>query len=446
MAGITADGLTVKTLLEIKGEIEADEHADINASLDVSDETFIGQLNTIYADQMAQAYEALVQVYASAYRASAVGVQLDYIGALTGTLRLAAVKSTVNVVAVGTLATVLPISRVVSVAGASASRFTSLAAATIAAVPARAVTTIYAVGALATNDGGKIYYCKIGGTSSAGAGPTGTTNTIVDGSVTWAYVALGSAAVVIPVQAENFGATVAVANTMTTIETPVTGWTSVANPVDAALGRLREEDESYRIRQEQSLTITGAASPDAIRADVLKVSGVTGATVFENPTSVTNVDGLPPHSFEVLVLGGTDQDIANKIWSTKPAGIYTFGSLVLTVVDGSGSNQTVRFSRPTELPFYVTVGVTYDPKTFPVDGAAQIKQALITFWSTKTVGDDVVRSQLFAPIDAIAGTYDTTSLTLGFAAAPVGIVNLPVTTRQLATLAVANIVVNLTSL
>ncbi len=447
MAGISANGLTVKTLLEVKAEIEADEHSTINASLDVSDETPLGQINTIMSDQISQAYEALVQVYASAYRATAIGVQLDYIGALTGTSRLPEAKSTVNAVAVGTATTVLSAGRIMSVAGASSSRFISLAPATITTVAAWAINTVYAVGALRLNDTGKIYYCRQAGSSSfIATGPTGTGSSITDGSCIWAYIATAAAAVVVPVEAVTAGATSVSPLALTTIETPVTGWTSVTNPVAAILGRLVETDEAYRIRQEDSLTITGAGVVDAIRADLIDVTDVTGAFVFENDTDLTDVNGLPPHSIEALVLGGVDQAIADRLWSTKPAGIYTYGSTSASVADSAGDLHTVRFSRPTGIPFYIVVGVTYDPATFPVDGSDQIKAALVAFWSSKTVGDDVVRSQLFAPIDAIDGTYDISSLTLGTAPAPVGTSNIVITTRQLASLVVANITVNLTSL
>jgi uncharacterized phage protein gp47/JayE len=446
MAGITADGLTIKTLLEIKSEVEADEHANINASLDVSDETPIGQVNTTFSDQLSQAWEALFQVYAAAYRASATGVQLDNIGSLTGTERLAAVKSTTNLVAVGTNGTLLATSRIVSVAGAPASRFVSLGAATITTLAARAVSTAYAYAALRTNDGGKIYYCTKAGTSSAGAGPTGTGSAIVDGTATWAYVGVGSAAVVVAVQAEADGPTTASFGTLNVIETPVSGWLAAANPEAAFVGRLVETDEAYRIRQEDALTVTGAGTPDAIRADILDQTNVPGSVacyVFENVTDATDVNGVPPHAFETLVLGGADKAIIDTIWKSKPAGIQTYGAVSGTAVDAAGDSHTVKFSRPTEIPFYVTVSLL-TLSTFPADGVAQVKQALVDFWAAKKIGDDVIRFQLLTVLDQVSGIYDFSGFTLGVAPAPVGTSNIIISSRQLATLAAANITVNVT--
>src|SRR4051812_37054104 len=108
MAGLSSTGLVIKDLTEIVGDLETKEHADIDASLDVSDENFVGQINAIFADHLDQAWQALQAVYNAAYRATAEGTQLDAIGALTGTLRIAAKASTVQAVAVGTNLTTLP--------------------------------------------------------------------------------------------------------------------------------------------------------------------------------------------------------------------------------------------------------------------------------------------------------------------------------------------------
>lgn len=440
MAGVTVNGLVTKSLTEIKAEVVARLQATINASLDVSDETFVGQLVTIFSDQLDETYQAIQQVYDAAYRPTSQGTSLDGIGALTSTLRLGAVASTAKVVAVGSNATALSTGRAVSVASAQSARFQTSQAYTIVTLAARAISTVYVVGNLRSN-GGNIYYAKIAGTSGVGGGPTTTASSIVDGGVTWAYIAAGSAAVLMDVVASATGPTVASVGTLTVIETPVSGWTSVTNPLAAITGRNLETDEAYRTRQAASLTIAGAGTPDAIRADLLNVLGVTAAIVFENVGDVIDVNGLPPHSLEALVLGGVDQDVANRLWTTKPAGIYTHGTIVSSVNDASLNVQTVRFSRPTNVPFYVTVTVTTDG-TFPTDGATQIKDALAAFWATKLIGDDVIRSQLFSPIDAISGTVDITNIQLGLSAAPVGTSNLVITSRQLATLSAANIVVN----
>ena len=50
----------------------------------------------------------------------------------------------------------------------------------------------YSRGSGVTN-GGNVYQCTVAGTSAASGGPTGTTNSIVDNTVTWQYVGPGPA-------------------------------------------------------------------------------------------------------------------------------------------------------------------------------------------------------------------------------------------------------------
>jgi uncharacterized phage protein gp47/JayE len=451
MAGLTSEGFEAKDLQTILDEIEAEEHSRINASLDVSEEEPIGQVNRIFADQLDQAWQALAAVYAAAYRRGATGAALDAIGALTGTERLPARKTTVTAVAYGDASTSLTADRVASVAGASSSRFVTLEDATLTAPDAWVAATDYDAGDLVTNDTGKIYYCKEAGTSDGSGGPTGTNDTITDNTVTWSYVATADAAVVVDMEAETTGPYVVSAGSLTEIESPVSGWDGITNPEAGVTGRNVESDEDYRVRQEQSLTVQGAATVDAIRADLLTITiengyteDVTAAIVFENDTDETDDNGLPAHSIECLVLDGDDQEIADMIWSSKAAGIRTYGTESATVTDSAGDDHTVYFSRPTEVPIYLIVDVTADEDEFPDDGEDQIKQALVDFWADKGIGDDVIRSQLYSPIDAIDGTEDITDIKLGTAPAPAGTSNITITTRQLATFSTANITVNVT--
>jgi uncharacterized phage protein gp47/JayE len=70
----------------------------------------------------------------------------------------------------------------------------------------------------------------------------------------------------------NSGAVAALAGTITTINTPTRGWTSVTNPAAATVGAPAETDAELRIRQGQSV----ALPPSSHR---LKVSTVRSPTL-----------------------------------------------------------------------------------------------------------------------------------------------------------------------
>jgi uncharacterized phage protein gp47/JayE len=421
MAGLTDDGLEVKTLTEVLSEIESDEKARINESLDLSSETPLGQVNVIVSDQIDQAWQALAATYAAQFRASATGASLDAIGELTGCERLAATKTTVTAVGYGTAGTVLSAGRVCSIAGASSSKFESLASATLAAPSAWVASASYAVGNLVTNDSGKIYYCSKEGIAAGSGGPTGTgTSEITDGSAKWVYIATASAAAVLSMQASSTGPYVAAARGLTVIDTPVSGWAGVVNPVAGVTGRNVETDEAYRIRQEESIEVQGAAAMDAIRADLLEVEGVTAVTVFHNTTNTTDANGIPPNHVEALVLGGDDQDIADALWATVAGGIGTYGSVSRTIVDSAV--------------------VEADADSFPADGVDQIKQAIVTYWETeKKNGKDVKHIKIANVPFEVSGVLDVTTFLLDDVDPPVASANVVISSRQRASINTADI-------
>ena len=103
-----------------------------------------------------------------------------------------------------------------------------------------------------------------------------------------------------------------------------------------------------RLRREQSLQVTGAGTLPSIVARLQDdVSGVTTVKGYENRTDVIDVSGRPPHSIEMVVEGGDDQDIIDTLWLVKGGGIQTFGNTSGVAVDSNGNNQTLYFSRPT---------------------------------------------------------------------------------------------------
>lgn len=83
----------------------------------------------------------------------------------------------------------------------------------------------------------------------------------------------------------NYGAVPCPVGTLTTILTPIAGWTSITNTEEGAIGRLIETDAELRVRRADSIRLFGAATVESIRARIRQqVSGVTSALVFENRT------------------------------------------------------------------------------------------------------------------------------------------------------------------
>ncbi len=433
--GLTADGFVRKRLEDIKADIEASITSTFGP-VDLSDDSAFGLLIGILAERESLLWELAEGVYLGLYPASAEGVQLDNVAQLTGLTRIAAAKSTAVIAATGDQGTTVPLGTQVSVTETGEILETDVAqtidkadavrvdisvdtavdgdtyTVTIDSVdhdyvaPGSSTPIIIAAGLVSAINGG-----SSGMTATDNFDGTfyvqsddGETGHDVDVSVTGTgTMSITSRASPIPVTALNAGAVLVLAETITTIVTPVAGLDSVTNIDDGIQGRDIETDAELRLRIEGARL--GAGTVEAIKSRIQdEVDGVTRAIVIENRTDEV-VDGQPAHSIHVIVQGGADQDIADKIWEVKPAGIETYGNETETVIDSEGNSQTIYFSRPTLKYGWVKVRYTKtSEETFPAGGEDAIKQALVDFGDTFEIGQDMYLQRWYGPMfDATTG-------------------------------------------
>lgn len=371
-------GFIVQTIDEIKAEIEAEVKGALGPNTDVSATSVIGQLIGIFADREHELQVVTRDVYSAFTAAGATGNSLTQLALLTGTIREDATYSTVSATVNLNAGTTLPAGSQAHVEGDPDAIFETLADVT-------------------------------NGTASPDDFP-------------------------VDMRATEPGAVRANSGTLTEILTPVSGWNSVTNALDATMGEEDETDLELKIRREQELRRQGSGNVDAIEADVAAVDGVIDTTNFENETDVAS--DLPAHSFEIVVWDGSpaaasDDAIAQAIWDAKPAGIRSFGGETGTAIDRQGSERLIDFSRAEAPDVYLEFDLTVDDG-FPVDGETQVKEAIVAFadanWS---IGDDVILSALYASVFTISGVVSIDAVRAGFSASPVGTSNLTIGVRQI---------------
>lgn len=231
------------------------------------------------------------------------------------------------------------------------------------------------------------------------------------------------------------------ANTIQSIQSPVIGWDSVTNPSAAVEGTNVETDDELRLRYVDAKFTDSLNTYEAIYAAILLLDGVEQVIIYENETDTTLISPpVPAHSFYPIVLGGNSEEIAQAIWDNKPAGIGTYGGVTETVIDSQGVGHTINFGRPTDLPIYVEVSVTAD-SNYPTNGDDQIKQAIYDYINGLKIGEDVIFSRLYTPINTVPGHYVTTLL-VDDVDPPVASANVTVDYFKRATITLADIVVN----
>jgi hypothetical protein len=396
--GLTPDGFVIPTQSDLQTALEAALRAQFGASLPLGNETVLGQMVGLVTNALALVWQRAEQVNSSQDPDAATGPALDQLSLLTGTLRAPALATTCPVILCGDDGTVVAPGNLVATAS-TAKQFSAPTAdgpsATITLLPSWAGTTSYSVGDRVTN-ASRCFQCVVAGTSAGSGGPTTTADSITDGGVTWRYIGEGTGAVDSTATATATGPIVAIADDITVIQTPIPGWRSVRNIVDATVGQVADTDQNLRLRRESELAGLGSTTGDATRAALTRVTGVTMAEVFQNRQDVTDANGLPPHSFECLVIGGADQDVVDAIASNQPDGIATYGLNSGTHVDSVGNSETVLYTRPVAVTAHLYLLVTYDANLYPLDGDAEIKTAISTFAQSYYLPDSDVDPTILA--------------------------------------------------
>lgn len=253
-----------------------------------------------------------------------------------------------------------------------------------------------------------------------------------------------SGEVLVPARSSEKGPIVAPAGSLTKIDTPIYGWQSVTNPLDAKPGRAEETDEQLRQRRAFSTATPAQSVLDSIQGAIANIPQVIQARVFENEEDEVDANGLPPHSIYAVVEGGDDADVAQAIWIRKTAGTTMVGDVVEMASDALGFPHQVRFSRPADVPVYVVINLQ-TRAGWPTNGADRIAAALVEWARTEQqIGEEVIYSRVFSPINTVPG-FSVTSLYIGTAINPMQTLNIAVPFDGLARFDTSRIVVNVST-
>ncbi len=172
-------------------------------------------------------------------------------------------------------------------------------------------------------------------------------------------------------RAEEIGAITTSPNTITNLVDVVLGVVSVNNPTGAQEIRTNEETSpQLRLRRARSQANSGANSIDSIFGNILNISGVTDAKVYENNNSTTDINGVPSNSIWAIVQGGSDEDIANTIEAKRSGGCGMKGDVVFDIINSQGTIIPIKFDRPLTENLYIKFSIkkTNQSSSFNIDG------------------------------------------------------------------------------
>jgi uncharacterized phage protein gp47/JayE len=230
------------------------------------------------------------------------------------------------------------------------------------------------------------------------AGPTPTTLT-VNYSVATDVEALGT----------TFKDQAFPTHSVSEIVSSVFGVSEVTNLLAGRSSKERETDAAYRQRLTEELQNPGGATITGIRDGVKSVLGVSYVAIVDNPLSLADSAGRPPHSMEVYVEGGDTNEVAQKIYDLHPAGVQVVSTAVPAdkrtgnIIDVNGTASTLTFSKLKDTPIRVEMTLTKDPLIYPSDGDDRIKADIIAYVNALNVGEPLYCHKLIGLIDKVPG-------------------------------------------
>lgn len=145
-------------------------------------------------------------------------------------------------------------------------------------------------------------------------------------------------------QAANIGAVTFAQNTLTVPVTIIPGVVSVNNPsLPFQNGVNQETDSNFRLRRQASTAFPAQGPLQALFAGLNATSGVNQAVVYENTSSITDLNGIPGHGIWVITDGGLSTLIGNTIYIYRSLGVPMLGSITVMVPQIDGSNFAVSY-------------------------------------------------------------------------------------------------------
>ncbi len=371
MAGLTDDGLIIKTQPEIQAEFLASHRANVSEGIEGTADSLVGNYDAILSDQLASVWELAEDVWTSGFPNLASGFSLSQLVQLTRSRRRDPTASEVPVSVNVDPGTYPPGTLVAIVSGRPDIRFSNN-------------ETLENASAFA-DDIATSFVCEATGPISA---PTGTL----------------------------------------TIGEFVTGWNSITQSVDATLGLGPETDPELRVRREAEVS-QGSATADAVRAGILRANaaeglGITSVRVLFNDLDTVDANGVPGHAIEVIVNGpaapteADDLRLAELIAALKGDGIRAYGlTETITITDDQGNETNIGFSRATLVPIYLDLSLDVDAGTYAGDAA--VKAAVVALNPSYLPDTDVYFIRVACVAFTVRGVLNVADGSIGIAPVPV---------------------------
>ncbi len=401
--GVTEKGFVLKRMDDILKEVHADLTEGFGFDTRLSDISFLNVITTSFCGQMAEVWEVAQDDYYSKYPTTAVGINLDNAVQFGGIRRKKSTQSLYQLHCTGDDGTVVrkntlvatntnPEVRLYAVTDFQIVRESCNA---LSIKVASAQTGVYTV----SINGANYSY------SSTNANSEVILNGLKDAIINTDYtVSVENGVLVIQDNDKDRNNVVALTENLTTssvtsianfytveygkiilpegivskIVSNISGFRSVVNKLEPVYGKLKENDVELRQSYIAKSALRSNTMIDSIVAELLNnVPGVETASGYENVKDVVDERGLPPHSIEIIVEGGSNASVADAILRKKAGGIQTYGSVSVDVATAYGDIIPIHFNRPEYLYTWIKVVLHGDISKIPINYVTLAKRSIV---------------------------------------------------------------------
>jgi len=175
------------------------------------------------------------------------------------------------------------------------------------------------------------------------------------------------------------------AGSVTIMPQPVQGVEYVINKGDITNGVETESDSELRERGKHALEFAGKATVSSLETAIRAVEGVRSLLIEDKPEGVAGV-------VKVIVDGGDKDEIERVISETRAAGIK------------------VELLRPRIVYIDVTLTLTLQKGTLPIDAVTQAEKLVKSYISLLKIGNDVLFSKIIEAALRVRGVLDVTDV------------------------------------
>lgn len=197
-------------------------------------------------------------------------------------------------------------------------------------------------------------------------------------------------------------------NTITEPVTVIAGITGINNPSGAlSIGVDEESDTDLKIRRRSSTAQPSLGYLDGIESSLADLDGVSTAIVYENNTNAVDANGTDPHTIWAIVEGGDPTEIGTVIYRKKSSGSNMRGDQTVDITRPNGTIFTAKYDEPGSEDLYIRFTITLVGGGFIDTDALKITIAEGLFW---TIGGDAASDDIIDFLKNINSKYRLTGV------------------------------------